>query len=101
MNEIQVLCMVSATACAGVSPMRGWVSSRVMVSNTNGISAPWQAPSLWLASGVGESKREIQGEGGPGGGGGAATRMGGILKNQSVSTAARMSPGLAPGRLAR
>jgi dihydrofolate reductase len=33
--------------------MRGWVSSRVMVSNTNGISAPWQAPSLWLASGFG------------------------------------------------
>jgi hypothetical protein len=27
--------------------MRGWVPSRVMVSNTNGISAPWQAPSRW------------------------------------------------------
>jgi len=31
----------------------------------------------------------------------AATRLGGMRKNQSVTTAARRSPGLAPGRLPR
>src|ERR1039457_88678 len=72
-----------------------------MVSNTNGISAPWHAPSRWLSSGSGRSKRYIQVPGVPAAARASATRMAGMRKNQSLITAASRSPGLASVRLAR
>ena len=91
----------SATAEEGASPISGRSSARVAVSNTNGISAAWQAPNPWLSRGSGWSNRYIQVSPAPAEARASATRMGGMRKNQSVITAASRSPGLAPGRLPR
>ena len=101
MKSTQTWWAWSATAWAGVSPIRGRTSSRLMVSNTKGISAAWHAPSRWLAVGRGVVETVEPGAAGPDAARASATRMAGMRKNQSVTTAARMSPALAPGRLAR
>src|SRR6202050_2266663 len=100
-NSTQTRCTRSATGCEGASPSRGRTSSRVIVSNTNGSSAPWQAPSPWLSPGSGESNRYIQVAARPAAQCASATRIAGTRKNQSRITAPRTSPAPPEGRLAR
>ena len=71
------------------------------VSKAKGISAAWQAPNRWLSAGSGRSKRYIQVPAAPAAALASATRIAGIRKNQSLTTAARTSPGLAAGLLER
>jgi len=72
-----------------------------MVSKTKGISTAWHAPNPSLTCGSGQSKRYIQVLAQAEAARASATRMAGTRKNQSLMTAARVSPGVRPGRLAR